>query len=339
MDKEYLKVIDDVNSCSRKGVNSTFSCHGDINIPMGERICFGSFTKYFNREKTEDITVRMFKKPFKDEDRNRYSCSFGVTPFTTDEIIQYLNDLRKIFPFEFEIKEHEVNEINNSFRVFPNNGNIKRDAIDVTYHISGPHIAFMFILSLQRFLYAHTDNYALALALEIKNGDYGFEKMNLFNILNCTISTITTSSDSRGGDMFHFDSSYFLHLYNSKDLQEMLLAREKIANEHKHGCIDLHDSMIYAHDPNLKKFPINTNNWAKFPGFWDKSYSLEEIIKHITDNITVLRKYNGFTRCGEEKRRLIKRNYDDVEDSDINYYPETKSGRKINFKVDESLLT
>lgn len=336
MDKEYLKIIDDVNSCSRKGVNSTFSCHGDINIPMGERICFGSFTKYFNSKKTEDITVRMFKKPLKDENRNGINCSYGVTPFTTDEIIQYLNDLRKIFPFEFEVKEHEVNEIERSFRVFPDNGNIKRDAIDVTYHINGPHIAFMFILSLQRFLYAHADNYALALALEIKNGDYGFEKMNLFNILNCTISTI--SNGSRNGDMFHFDSDYFLHLYNPKDLQEMLLAREEIANEHKDGCIDLYRSMIYAYDSNLKRYPVS--NWTKFPGFWDKSYfSLEEIIKHITDNLTVLRKHNGFTKCGEEKRKFIKRNYDNVNDSDINYYPEIESGRKINFKVDESLLT
>ena len=336
MNKDYLKILPEVNSCVQHGVNSIFSCRGDFALPMQERICFGSFTKYFTDTRTVDITVRMYRKPFIQRSINGdFSTSYGVTPFTNEEIVQYLNDLRKIFPFEFEVNEHTVSGFHRPGRVFANRKDNEREAIDVTYHISGPHIVFMFVLSLQRFLYAQSDNYPLAIAFEIKNGDYGFSKMNLFNILNCVISTI--SNGDRGGDMFHFNPSRFMYLYNSKELREMLLKREEEAVKKENCCVDLYYSMLYVNDPDLKKMTVG--GWNRFPGFADSSVNMDELIKTITNNLTVLRRYNGFTTNGEEKRRRIRENIH-VDEDDVNYYSPYDDYAFIpKTKVDESLLT
>lgn len=338
MNREFLKLIPVISKSGSHGVNSIFSCNGDFTLPLQLRICFGSFTKCFTDSKTVDVTVRMFREP---EMRNGICTNaYAITPFTNDEIIQYLNDLRKIFPFEFELNEGTVTSEYSNCSVFPERSSDKRDYIDITYHISGPHIAFMFILSLQRFLYAWADCYPLALAFEIKNGDYGFKKMNLFNILNCTISTLCRGN--RSGDMFHFDSSKFMYLYNSADLREMLLAREEKARSYCNACIDLYYSMIYVYDSNLRLLNISSSNWYKFPGFVDEAgmYSLEDIIKVITDNLTELRKYNGFSPEARNRRSLIEDRKKNVDGNHCNFYsgnfePDPAAG----WKVDESRLT
>lgn len=337
MNKEFLKLIPAINSCGNRGVNSIFSCTGDFSLPLQLRICFGQFTKYFTDEKTVDVTVRMFREPEKLATKEIYTNAYAITPFTNDEIIQYLNDLRKIFPFEFELNESIAAPGNDSYGVFPERLSRKRNCLDVTYHISGPHIAFMFILSLQRFLYALPDSYPLALAFDIKNGGYGFEKMNLFNILNCTISTL--SWGSRGGDMFHFDCTRFMYLYNSVDLREMLLAREAKAREHGNACIDLYYSMIYVDNPKLRR--LGVGNWGTYPGYYATcKYSLEEIIKAITDNLTELRKYNGFSEEARHRRDLIEERKTKVNSDHCNFYgdnlPQDPASR---LKVDESRLT
>jgi len=338
MNKEFLKLIPAINSCSNRGVNSIFSCTGDFTLPLSLRICFGQFTKYFTGEKTVDVTVRMFREPEKSMNSESYTNAYAITPFTNDEIIQYLNDLRKIFPFEFELNESTVAPGNGDYRVFPERLSRKRECIDVTYHISGPHIAFMFILSLQRFLYAWPDSYPLSLAFDIKNGGYGFEKMNLFNILNCTISTL--AGGSRGGDMFHFNCSRFMYLYNSVDLREMLLAREAKARDYGNACIDLYYSMIYVGDKNLKRLGIG--NWTGYPGYLKTtcSYSLEEIIKAITDNLTELRKYNGFSEEARRRRALMEERKKEVSSDHCNFYHNnSEQDPASRLKVDESRLT
>lgn len=336
MNREFLKLIPVINSSGNHGVNSIFSCNGDFALPLELRICFGQFTKYFTDSKTVDVTVRMFREP--EICYGICTNAYAITPFTNDEIIQYLNDLRKIFPFEFELNEGTVAPGNSNCSVFPERLSSKRDCIDITYHISGPHIAFMFILSLQRFLYAWADCYPLALAFEIKNGDYGFKKMNLFNILNCTISTI--SGGGRSGDMFHFNPSQFMYLYNSVDLREMLLAREEKARSYGDACIDLYHSMIYVNNASLRRLGIS--NWYKFPGFVDGvcAYSLEDIIKVITDNLTELRKYNGFSPEARNRRLFIENRKKDVDEDDCNFYTsDFRSDPAAGWEVDESRLT
>lgn len=334
MNKEFLKLIPAINSSGSRGVNSIFSCTGDFTLPLQLRICFGQFTKHFTGDKTVDVMVRMFREP--EKTGGCYTNAYAITPFTNDEIIQYLNDLRKIFPFEFELNESIAAPGNNNYRVFPERISQKRECIDVTYHISGPHIVFMFILSLQRFLYAWPDSYPLALAFDIKNGGYGFDKMNLFNILNCAISTL--AGGSRGGDMFHFNCSRFMYLYNSVDLREMLLAREAKAKDYGNACIDLYYSMIYVDNPNLKRLGIG--NWTNFLGYTDCSYTLEDIIKTIIGNLTELRKYNGFSEEARRRRALIEERKKEVSSDHCNFYNDnSEQDPASRLKVDESRLT
>ena len=338
MNSEFLQLVPTINSCGNRGVNSIFSCNGDFSLPLQLRICFGQFTKSFTGDKTVDVTVRMFRQP-EMSPSGMCANAYAVTPFTNDEIIQYLNDLRKIFPFEFELNESTAAPGNSNYSVFPERLSRKRECIDVTYHISGPHIAFMFILSLQRFLYAWPDCYPLALAFDIKNGDYGFKKMNLFNILNCVISTL--AGGSRGGDMFHFNCSRFMYLYNSVDLREMLLAREAKAREYSNACIDLYYSMIYVNNSKLRTLGIG--NWSGFPGYLKTicPLTLEDIIKAITDNLTELRKYNGFSEEARNRRALLKERKKEVDRDHCNFYNNNSSYQDpaLGFKVDESRLT
>lgn len=333
MNKDYLKLVDSLPSTNH-GVDSTFSCSGDNDFPMQTRICFGVFTKSFTCKRKVDITVRMFKDI---RMQGTYRTSKGLTPFTCDEIIQYLNDLRKIFPFEFEVQEKEITDNPFECLMFSNRLKNKTHVIDVTYHIDGPHIAYMFILSLQRFLYAFGDVYYLALAFEIKNGGYGFEKMNLFNILNCVISTVHCRF--MGGDMYHLNPERFVYLLNSKDFRDMLLAREKMAQEQRSACADLYQSMPYINDSRLERMPIN--GAYRFPGFRDgQEDELKKIIEKITSNLKVLREYNGFGDKAKMKRTALEQKAKSMRPEDMNAYREDNHEQCIKVKthIDETKL-
>lgn len=334
MNKDYLKIVDAVGSASH-GVDSTFSCSGDSNLPMLTRICFGSFTKSFCSKRKVDITVRMFKNIWK---QGYYNCSKGVTPFTCEEIVQYLNDLRKIFPFEFEVEEKTIPHKRYENMLFSGRAEDTIDIIDVTYHIEGPHIAFMFILSLQRFLYAFGDSFYLALAFEVKNGGYGFDKMNLFNILNCVIST--THCRYMGNDMYHFNPENFVYLLNSKDFREMLLAREALAQQkYSDGCADLHLSMPYVNDSRLKRMRVD--NPPRFTCFKEGNEDAKkEILNSIIFNLGILREYNGFGEKAKTKRDALAAKTKEILRDQINCYGERKDSDIVSVKthIDETRL-
>lgn len=337
MNPSYLDIVRGLTQ-TQHGVNSIWGCSGDHNIPIGQRVCFGSLTKSFNSEKTIDITVIMPKKVY---NTKSYATSYGLTPFTFDEIVQYLNDLKKIFPFEFDlVEEKRVPETSDNSGIHPfpfGKAGDEVDCFNVTYHISGPHIAFMFILSLQRFLYAFGDSFYLAVALEIKNGGYGYEKMNLFNILNCVIST--TSDRTNGGDMYHIYSREFSYLWNSVDLRNMLISRETLAKESSGGSADLYSSMIYCYDSRLRKYAVP--NQYFFPGWKDhfdgKKGLLDDVIKTVTDNLKILREYNGFGKKGAERKGKIKSMSKNVS-SGINHWPENAIEYFVDKKFDLSKL-
>lgn len=344
MNKEYLKQVREGRY--NGGVDSIFEVRGgqSLNLPMGKRICFGSFTKYFNSSKKCDITVRVFPEP-----PGKNGSFFGITPFDLNEIVEYLEDLKKIFPFEFRIKETSCfsrYDSNNEYNLFYSGTN---KCYDITYSIDGPHVAFMFILTLQRFLYAKGDCYFLALALKIKHEVEEFKKMNLFNILNCTISTL--HSQDRGGDMFHIDPSRFSYLWTSSCLRDHLLKIERKAQDMScydtPGVADVNYSNVYCYDERLERRYVPYHGTVSFVGFHESDHDkkeMEEIIAAITKNLRILREYNGFSDLGKVRIKAISDVQNNLCSDQVNYYQGLSSHDKQmledpDTKFDESLLT
>lgn len=343
MNKEYLKEVR--NKVYDGGVDSIFEVSGgtSLNMPMAKRICFGSFTKYFHESHKCDITVRMFPDP------PQVGGFFGVTPFDLTEIVEYLEDLKKIFPFEFKIKETSCTskyDSNNEYNLFLDGGH---KCYDVTYSIDGPHVAFMFILTLQRFLYAKADCYFLAVALKVKHEFEEFKKMNLYNILNCTISTLHVQD--RGGDMFHIDPGRFSYLWSSATLRDHLLKMEEKAQKETYcgapGVADVYYSNVYCQDNRLKRYNVTYNQCTAFWGFHDSEAdkkAMAAIMGTIASNLRILREYNGFSELGKKRITAITNRQNDIGSNEFNYYPgyselEKNSQRDPDTKFDESLLT
>jgi len=340
MNKDYLTRV--AKGGYDGGVDSIFSVSGDTTLPMSKRICFGPFTKSFISSKKCDITVRLFHEVKPD---TRF---FGVTPFELDEIIEYLNDLKKIFPFEFSIKETTCNSQSpGGVEQYTPFNNREFDCYDITYSIDGPHIQYMFILTMQRFLYARFDCYYLAVAMKIKHEFEEFKKMNLFNILNCVISTI--SPTDRGGDMFHLNAYRFCYLWSSSTLRDYLLQREeKARNVSKYGAkgvADLYSSMIYCDDSRLQRSSLGNTRIFQFygiePGTKD-SDSFKETISTIISNLTILREYNGYSKLGKERIAKIETMSKFLDQDSVNFYDELGEEGDIykapDTKFDESLL-
>ena len=291
MNKDYIKRI---TSGSYYGdVSSIFSVSGDVKYPMEIRGCFGAFTKAFNAPKKCDVTVRMF--PYDDSVKQLTA----ITPFDTEEIIEYLENLKRIFPFEFQIDEgRDAQRDPDYYMVFSGD---KRKCYNITYSMEGPHIAYMFLLTMQRFLYAKDECLYLALAFELKRRYKEFEKMNLFNVLTCVISTV--SGRERGGDMFYFNPRYFSYLWSSERLREHLLAKEeKSRKEHEYGAdgvADLYSCNIYCGDKRLKCCPNNN-----IPSLFldDREKQLASALDVVAANLRVLREYNGYTGELAKKR-------------------------------------
>lgn len=324
MNQDCLKILNDQEKMKRStyGVDSTFSIESEkYKIPMQQRICFGCFTKSFAGSREATIRVRMYKKPIRNE-LNGYKL-ISVTPFTLDEIVSYLNDIRKIMPFEFDIVEDEGPECLDALSPAALNIKNNRDEelrhfYDITYHINGPHIAHMFILAMQRFLYA--DSFYLALAMKIKNGNFGFENTNMFNILNCVLSTI--DSEDHGGDMHHFNYSRFLMLMDSKTLNKIFISAEKVAKQNGDSrCADMYSvlgtctiSMRYKCQAAHK---LKYNAVRYLLGLVEDSDSqskkmIDDAIGDIVFNLTALREatYSDSTRKRIESMIDNERYYD-----------------------------
>lgn len=341
MNKDYLTRVE--RGGYDGGVDSIFSISGDTMLPMLKRICFGSFTKCFHSPKKCDITVRLFRDVKPD---TRF---FGVTPFELEEIIEYLNDLKKIFPFEFNIKETTCNsQYPGGIEAYAPFNNKVLNCYDITYSIDGPHIQYMFILTMQRFLYAKFDCYYLAVAMKIKHEFEEFKKMNLFNILNCVISTISPSS--RGGDMFHFDAEHFCYLWSSSVLRDYLLQREEKAKDIRaygtNGVADLYSCMVYCPDKRLKRTPFSNGEIIQFhgigPGTEGSDY-FKEAVSVIVSNLTILREYNGYSDLGKKRLAKIETMAKYVYSDSANFYSEdgVQGGdlfKAPDTKFDESLL-
>ncbi len=341
MNKDYLTRV--ARGGYDGGVDSIFSVSGDTMLPMSKRICFGSFTKGFQSPKKCDITVRLFHEVKPD---TRF---YGVTPFELDEIIEYLNDLKKIFPFEFSIKETTCNtQYPGEIDAYVPFNYRELNCYDITYSIDGPHIQYMFILTMQRFLYARFDCYYLAVAMKIKHEFEEFKKMNLFNILNCVISTI--SPNSRDGDMFHFDAEHFCYLWSSPVLRDYLLKREEEAKDVRRygseGVADLYSCMIYCTDSRLERSPLANAEILKFygivPGTEECDY-FKTTISRIISNLTILREYNGYSELGKKRMAKIESMSKYVDSNSVNFYSENgvPGGdlyKAPDTKFDESLL-
>ena len=343
MNKDYLTRVAAGNYSG--GVDSIFSVSGDTMLPMMRRICFGQFTKYFHKAQKCDITVRLFPEIKPD------TPFYGVTPFELEEIIEYLNDLKKIFPFEFNIKESTCKSQNagqvEEYIPF-DKGELK--CYEITYSIDGPHIEHMFVLTMQRFLYARTDCYYLALALKIRHDFEEFKKMNLFNILNCVISTI--SPNSRGGDMFHFDAHNFCHLWSSSHLREHLLKMEETAQDEKkygvNGVADLYSCMVYCRDTRLQRASLDLSEAGRFFGLQPntsnaKNEYFDRMISSIVSNLRILREYNGYSELGKKKFEDIERLEQSMNCDRMNFYTEDWDKHDAVYKApetkfDESLL-
>lgn len=284
MNKDYIKRV---TSGSNYGdVSSIFSVSGDVKYPMEVRGCFGTFTKAFNSPKKCDVTVRMF--PY-DDSVKQFTA---ITPFDTEEMIEYLENLKRIFPFEFKIDEScAAFRDPDYYMVFSGD---KRKCYNITYSMEGPHIAYMFLLTMQRFLYAKGECLYLALAFEFKRRYKEFEKMNLFNILSCVISTV--SGRERGGDMFYFNPRYFSYLWSSERLREHLLAKEeKSRKEHNYGAdgvADLYSCNIYCGDRRLKCCPTNDIACLLLE---EQEKRLVNALDVVAANLRVLREYNGYS--------------------------------------------
>lgn len=340
MNKDYLTRVAKGNYDG--GVDSIFSISGDSALPMAKRICFGSFTKGFHSPRKCDITVRLFHEIKPD---TRF---FGVTPFELDEIVQYLNDLKKIFPFEFSIKETTcTSQMPGAIEAYYPFKENEIKCYDITYSIDGPHIQYMFILTMQRFLYARFDCYFLAVALKIKNEFEEFQKMNLFNILNCVIAT--TSPGNRGGDMFHFDAEHFCYLWSSPTLREYLLKMEEKASDAEQygtqGVADLHSCMVYCHDSRLREYPLANSDILHFHGIepdTEGSNYFKNTLDIIVSNLRILREYNGYSELGKQRISAIENMERSMNSSRMNFYSDDRASGDIykapNTKFDESLL-
>ena len=284
MNKDYIKRV--ANGNGYGDVSSIFSVSGDVKYPMEVRGCFGTFTKAFNSPKKCDVTVRMF--PYDDSVKQLTA----ITPFDTEEIIEYLENLKRIFPFEFQIDEsRDAFRNQDYYMVFSGE---KRKCYNITYSMEGPHIAYMFLLTMQRFLYARGDCLFLALAFEFKKRYEEFKKMNLFNILTCIISTL--NGNERGGDMFYFNPRYFSYLWSSERLREHLLANEeKSRKEHQYGedgVADLYSCNIYCGDKRLQRYAAG--NIAPLL-LEEHEKSLIKALDIVAANLRVLREYNGYS--------------------------------------------
>ena len=344
MNQDCLKILNDEEKVkhSMYGVDSTFSIEsGKYKIPMQLRICFGCFTKSFTESREATIRVRMYKKPIPNNS-NGYKI-ISVTPFTLEEIVSYLNDIRKIMPFEFDIVEDEGPECLDTLcpaalNIKNNSSEESKHFYDITYHIDGPHIAHMFILAMQRFLYA--DSFYLALAMKIKNGNFGFENTNIFNILNCVLSTV--DSDDHGGDMHHFDYSNFLLLMDSKTLNKIFISAEKAAKKNGDShCADMYSvlgtcTVSIPHPKRQAAHKLTCDIQRRLLGLAEDSDSqskkmIDDAIDDIVFNLTALREatYSDSTRKRMESMINNDRYY-----SYDNTYPsgdnlDTKTGVKM----------
>lgn len=324
MNKDY---IDYATKGAYGDVSSLFSVSGDVTHCMEMRGCFGAFTKNFNSPKKCDVTVRMF--PY-DKDCKQLTA---ITPFDTDEIIEYLENLKRIFPFEFKINENEeVMRGYDFYTVFSGN---KKKCYDITYSMDGPHIAYMFLLTMQRFLYAKDDCMYLALAFELKRRYEEFKKMNLFNILTCVLSTII--GNDRGGDMFYFNPSRFSYLWSSERLREHLLAKEELSRKSKRysspGVADLYSCNVYCDDSRLQR------HRSSYPAqlLLDKNKEeLDTTLSIVAANLRILREYNGYSgERAEQREKAIARNRN-TENS--NYYEE-RTGTKVMMDANGRTIT
>lgn len=308
MNKDYIKYV--TSGYHNGDVNSIFSVSGDVQYVMDLRGCFGCFTKAFNSTKKCDVTVRMY--PY-DKDVKKL---FAITPFDTDEIIEYLENLKKIFPFEFKINEGEDSRNWNYYMVFSDG---KKKCYNITYSIDGPHIAYMFILTMQRFLYAKDDCIYLALAFELKRRYEEFKKMNFFNILTCVLSTIYARN--RGGDMFYFSPSRFSYLWSSQRLRSHLLIKEEKSQETVEygykGVADLYSCNVYCNDSRLRRHQM------EYPAHLllkENEESLIKVLETVASNLRVLREYNGYSGAlSKEKEKAITNNEYEVIS---NFYPD-----------------
>lgn len=316
MNKDYIKYV--TRGGTYGDVSSIFSVSGDVKYSMELRGCFGAFTKGFNSAKKCDVTVRMF--PY-DKDVKQLTA---ITPFDTDEIIEYLENLKRIFPFEFKINEGEDSlRGGDYYRVFSEG---RKKCYNITYSIDGPHIAYMFILTMQRFLYAKDDCIYLALAFELKRRYEEFKKMNLFNILTCVLSTV--SARSRGGDMFYFCPSEFSYLWSSQRLRDHLLIKEEksqkeISYGYK-GVADLYSCNVYCYDKRLRRHHVEQPASLLLE---ENEEFLTKALETVAANLRVLREYNGYSGELCKRKDGAIANNEHVVNS--NFYPD-EPGQKEN---------
>ena len=325
MNKDYINYA--ASGKAYGDVSSLFSVSGDVTHCMELRGCFGAFTKAFNSPKKCDVTVRMF--PY-DKD---FTSLTAVTPFDTDEIIEYLENLKRIFPFEFKINENE--EVMRGYNYYTVFSGSKKKCYNITYSMDGPHIAYMFLLTMQRFLYAKGDCVYLALAFELKRRYEEFKKMNLFNVLTCVISTVYGTD--RDGDMFYFNPSGFSYLWSSERLREHLLAKEENSQKGSMysapGVTDLYNCNVYCRDSRLRRHTTSTPIFLLL----DKNKKeLDATLEIVAANLRVLREYNGYSgELAEAKEKAIMRNR---EYTCSNYYEE-RLEKKVAMDSDGRTIT
>lgn len=320
MNKDYLNRVTSGGICG--DVSSIFAVSGDINHHMELRGCFGTFTKNFHSPKKCDVTVRMF--PYVTE----IEQLTAVTPFSMEEIIEYLENLKRIFPFEFKIDEGEE-YLRGGYQYVVFSGN-KNKCYHITYSMEGPHIAYMFLLTMQRFLYGMGDCNYLGIAFELKRRYEEFKKMNLFNVLSCVISTLY--GHDRGGDMFYFNPQYFSYLWSSDRLRDHLLLKEEKSSKEGHygqpGVADLYSCNVYCSDSRLRRYEGRYDN--RYGGAANyllekNEKTLNEALEVIAANLRVLREYNGYTSdLAKKKDNAIARN----ESSTTSNFYEERLGSK-----------
>lgn len=236
-----------LNFCSK------YSSKGTVNHAMSKNACFSAIFQGPRMQHNEYVLELYFNKSVDNDDNN---CLL-----TTEELVQYINEVKKIKSFEHTLEKHD-----NKFVI--------------KFKLSGPIIYHKFILTWLRYAYEFPYNVVIKETFKVKQIN-GFKRTSIFNLFNVISASI--DYDKHGTDIHcigHFDD--FREIVKYEDL------KKKLHKEAKDRWSRLND-LLKVYDKNKFKLVEDDHRNYYNSDYWNQEEEFKKRVKVYKFNLKNLK--------------------------------------------------